>query len=242
MSIEEAIFAQRTQNFENWKNSYINGIQEVISATEAVNQAQSALDLANAQLDEANAMETPTTNVGYTSTTGAAYTYTDDMSKSEITEARVRANMELREAQGYKVTPRYDSKGNLVGYKASSTKESKSNVAKGTASTLKKVKGKASGSLSIPQTGVYNINELGDELIIPPKGNLSFLQKGTGIIPAHLTQNLMEWGKFNPNQFMSNRQIAKSDDHSITIQNLTVQSNNAKDFVRQLQNLAIVRG
>lgn len=242
MTIEEAIFAQRTQNFDNWKDSYIRGTQEVISAIEAVNAAQANLDYANSQLDYANAIEYPETKVGYTKTTGAAYTYDSSMSSADIVAARVRANMALRESQGYDVTPRYDSSGNLVGYKASSTSTSRANVKAGTATELTNTKKKAGGSLSIPQSGVYNINELGDELIVPPKGNLSFLQKGTGVIPAHLTQNLMGWGKLNPNTFMNSRQMTTSDDHSITIQNLTVQSNDAKDFVRQLQNLAIVRG
>ena len=40
----------------------------------------------------------------------------------------------------------------------------------------------------------------GDELVLVPgkDGNLSFMRKGTGVIPADLTANLMEWGQFTP--------------------------------------------
>ena len=41
---------------------------------------------------------------------------------------------------------------------------------------------------------------LGDELVLVPgkDGNLSYMRKGTGVVPADLTSNLMEWGKFTP--------------------------------------------
>ena len=40
----------------------------------------------------------------------------------------------------------------------------------------------------------------GDELVLVPgkNGNLSFMRKGTGVVPADLTANLMEWGQFTP--------------------------------------------
>ncbi len=42
--------------------------------------------------------------------------------------------------------------------------------------------------------------QFGDELVLVPgkDGNLSFMRKGTGVIPADLTANLMEWGQFTP--------------------------------------------
>lgn len=42
--------------------------------------------------------------------------------------------------------------------------------------------------------------KLGDELVLVPgkDGNLSFMRKGTGVVPADLTANLMEWGQFTP--------------------------------------------
>lgn len=40
----------------------------------------------------------------------------------------------------------------------------------------------------------------GDELVLVPgkDGNLSFMRKGTSVVPAEITTNLMEWGQFTP--------------------------------------------
>lgn len=42
--------------------------------------------------------------------------------------------------------------------------------------------------------------QFGDELVLVPgkDGNLSFMRKGTGVVPADLTANLIEWGQFTP--------------------------------------------
>lgn len=259
MTIEQAIFEGRIQNFENWKNAYINGTQEVIAAIGAVNSAQAELDAANAALDAANNMVVPEIKIGQTTKTGSYYEYTDDMSATEKWNAAQESNIQTRKDQGYNVDTWYDSSGKLH-YKASGTTASKNYVKnnpndpnatlKNTKKTTgtktntggkKPTKKKASGSLSLPSTGIYNVNELGDELMIPPTGNYDFLKKGTGIIPADLTKNLMDWGQFNPKNLIGAQPAITNNDHSITIQNLTVKSDNAKDFVRQLQNLAIVR-
>ena len=44
-------------------------------------------------------------------------------------------------------------------------------------------------------------DEIGDELVLIPgkDGNLQYMRKGTGVIPADITENLMNWGKLNPN-------------------------------------------
>lgn len=267
-TIEAAIFAERTQNFNNWKDSYVNGVQEVIAATEAVNTAQSELDSANTALDAANNMEVPVWKAGVTTKTGSTYYYTDDMSAVEKWNAGQAVNIQARKDQGYNIETWSDADGKVHytakkpttpkksttstsgggGNKSNSTKSNtsgkKSNTSNKSNTSGKRPssnKKKASGSLSLPQTGIYNINELGDELIVPPKGNFDYLKKGTGVIPADLTQNLMDWGKFNPKNLIGSQPSVTNNDHSITIQSLTVKSDNAKDFVRQLQNLAIVR-
>ena len=40
----------------------------------------------------------------------------------------------------------------------------------------------------------------GDELVLVPtaQGNLSYMRKGTSVVPADITENLMEWGQFTP--------------------------------------------
>ena len=242
-TIEEAIFAERTQNFTNWKDAYVLGTDEVIAALQGVSAAQAAVDTAQLNLDTAQAaldnIEEPTTITKTTSYTGrqVQYSYSSDATDAEIRSARINAQATDREAQGYKVKRTYDDYGNVTGYKITSSKNANAD-----AKPINKINKKASGSLSIPESALYNVNELGDELIIPPKGNLDYLKKGTSVVPANLTKNLMDWGRFNPSTFLGSRGTSTTDDHSISIQNLTVQSNDAKDFVRQLQNLAIVRG
>ena len=41
---------------------------------------------------------------------------------------------------------------------------------------------------------------LGDELVLVPtaQGNLSYMRKGTGVLTAELTENMMKWGQMNP--------------------------------------------
>ena len=60
----------------------------------------------------------------------------------------------------------------------------------------------ASGTLSKKQSGFAITDEpwLGDELVLVPtaQGNLSYMRKGTSVVPAALTENLMEWGQFTP--------------------------------------------
>lgn len=48
----------------------------------------------------------------------------------------------------------------------------------------------------------------GDELVlVPGKGVLSYMRKGTSVIPADLTNNLMEWGKLNPNDLNASNNV-----------------------------------
>ena len=61
------------------------------------------------------------------------------------------------------------------------------------------------GTTSVPFTQLANINEKGDELIIPPNlnGSLQTLQKGTGVIPANVTENLMKIGNIPYQNFLT---------------------------------------
>ena len=65
-------------------------------------------------------------------------------------------------------------------------------------------KGYASGSLSIPSSGVSIINEAGEEMIVrrPNVGDYAWLQKGDGVIPANITQRLMALGT-NPTAYLN---------------------------------------
>ena len=58
----------------------------------------------------------------------------------------------------------------------------------------------AKGTLGTSRNEWAMTDELGDELVMIPgkNGNLSFMRKGTSVVPADITANLVEWGKLNP--------------------------------------------
>ena len=58
----------------------------------------------------------------------------------------------------------------------------------------------AKGTLGTTKDQWAITDEIGDELVLVPgpNGNLSFMRKGTSVIPADITANLVEWGKLSP--------------------------------------------
>lgn len=57
----------------------------------------------------------------------------------------------------------------------------------------------AKGTKGAQESQLALIDELGEELVLRPhNGRLSFMEKGTSVIPADLTENLMEWGELDP--------------------------------------------
>ena len=63
--------------------------------------------------------------------------------------------------------------------------------------------GYAKGTTSLDKSGIVNVDELGDELILSAhQGRLTYLEKGSGIIPADMTSNLMAWGELNPQEML----------------------------------------
>ena len=59
----------------------------------------------------------------------------------------------------------------------------------------------AKGTMGTARNQWMLTDELGDELVMyaTPEGTLSYARAGTTVIPADITQNLVEWGKLNPN-------------------------------------------
>lgn len=65
------------------------------------------------------------------------------------------------------------------------------------------VKALASGTKKLEKSGIVNIDELGEELVLRAQnGRLTYLEKGSGVIPADMTSNLMEWGKLDPTSML----------------------------------------
>lgn len=217
-TIEEAIFQEKEQTMENYKNAYVSAINEMIAAMEALMAAEQAMNEFEASIEESTLPEGET-----------------GLSSSELPS-----------------TGQSSDKYETVGFTKplSSSNSSSSKGATSTKKSSSKTKSKkASGSTRITSSGLYNIDENGDEALIPPAGRIVNLPVGTGIIPANMTSNLMEIGKYSlaqlarlfGNSYSSNtvpNQVDQSK--NIVIENLSVKSNNASDFIRQLQNLAIV--
>lgn len=85
-----------------------------------------------------------------------------------------------------------------------------------------KVAGYASGTTGVKKDQFAVIDELGEELVIrPSKGKMTFLEKGSSVIPADLTANLMEWGELDPSIMLERNKPVISAPH-ITNNNMEV--------------------
>jgi len=61
------------------------------------------------------------------------------------------------------------------------------------------VKAYAKGSTGVNKDQWALIDELGEELVLRAhNGRLTYMEKGTGVIPEDITSNLMGWGKLDP--------------------------------------------
>lgn len=249
MSIEQAVLQGRLDNFENFKTNYINGINEMITALERLANVQQEAETPMTNLERTEIAVKDALSTGIDKITGIG----NAVAKArESAEARDKWNASIdkkiaeKQAEGKTVYVTVDDDGKKH---YSTVSKDKAKDLAGGASTVTTVKpttkNKAAGSHSLPSTDLYHINELGDELLVPPTGNLAYLTKGTGVIPAHLTSNLMDLGQYNMAQWAkligSANSVGSVDSHNVIIQNMTVQSDNANDFVRQLQNLAILK-
>lgn len=82
---------------------------------------------------------------------------------------------------------------------------------------LSDIEGYASGAKSINKDQFAFLDELGEELQLVPDGagRLSYVKKGTGIIPADLTERLMEWGQLDPSSVLEQSKPTVSAPHVI---------------------------
>lgn len=71
---------------------------------------------------------------------------------------------------------------------------------KGTGKFTQKHSAYSKGTMGTSRDEWALTDEIGDELVLVPgpNGNLSFMRKGTSVVPADITANLVEWGKLNP--------------------------------------------
>ena len=114
------------------------------------------------------------------------------------------------------------------------------------ATLRKEAGGFASGTKSSP-AGIFQTDELGYELKIPPKGQYSLLQQGTGILPNNLTERVFAMAE-NPALFIAKamgslNQYALKDSVNNSNQNTTIhienlslpQVDNVDQFIKELK-------
>ena len=85
------------------------------------------------------------------------------------------------------------------------------------------IKGKkATGSKSIKQSGRYNVDESGPELLVrqPASGRYTYLETGDGVVPADITSRLFDMGG-NPDRWFT-EQLERHANVS-NVQNRTVE-------------------
>lgn len=82
---------------------------------------------------------------------------------------------------------------------------------------LSDIEGYAKGSKAISKDQFAFLDELGEELQLVPDGagRLSYVKKGTGIIPADITERLMEWGQLDPSNVLEQSKPTVSAPHVI---------------------------
>lgn len=75
----------------------------------------------------------------------------------------------------------------------------------------------AKGTLGTPRNELALIDELGEELVLNagPNGRLQYLTKGTSVIPANLTERLMEWGELDPSEMLRRSAPVMSAPHLV---------------------------
>ena len=91
---------------------------------------------------------------------------------------------------------------------------------------LTDLEGYAKGTVGVPENQLAWLDELGEELVMHADGNgrLSFLTKGTSVIPADLTKNLMQLGQLNPQDILDRSRPVVSAPH-ITNNNIELNLN-----------------
>lgn len=219
-TIEKAIFGDRTKNIENFKDAYIKAINSMITAQQKLNEMN---DVKTTLPSESMIGGTSGGGAVATTTGGGGggvnkYSSSDDRS---VMEAKMKANSKAWHGADSATKKKLESENQKIG---------KALGMKYTSSTGKWAY--ASGTTGMPSTQLALVGERGAELGIFPQG--------TGIIPHNLTQNLMEIGKYSMNQLKAilSKPSGSIDKSShITIKELKVNSNNADNFVRQLQNM-----
>ena len=97
---------------------------------------------------------------------------------------------------------------------------------------IKDIFGWSKGTKSVPKSSLYNVDELGPELLIKkaPQGRYTYLEAGDGVVPADITKNLFSIGK-DPEEWLKKQLGNNSDAVSRLSNNRSVTSISIGDIV-----------
>ena len=101
----------------------------------------------------------------------------------------------------------------------------------------------ASGTLSAEE-GLYNIDEIGKEIVIP-SGRLRMMEYGDQVIPHNISENLLKWGTLNPallrglspelTNNITNNKTTEVKIENVNLENVTNGNNFMPELNRYLQ-------
>lgn len=97
---------------------------------------------------------------------------------------------------------------------------------------IKSIFGWSKGTKSVPRSSLYNVDELGPELLIKkaPQGRYTYLEAGDGVVPADITKNLFSIGK-DPEEWLKKQLGSNSDAVSRLSNNRSVTSISIGDII-----------
>lgn len=206
--------------FEDMKNWAYETTGEVWEVVEAWKEAKEALEMYNAvnKVPEIHKTLHNNSQNGVATAIGATSSIGGKTISNSTSSANSNSQTDSNNSSGYKAVHtivKNDTLWTLAQkYYGDGTKWTKIQKANSDVDPYKLQIGKKlyipyrKGIKKVPQNQLALTDEAGDELTLHAneKGNLQMLTKGSSVIPADITENLVKWGKVAPDLFMQNLQ------------------------------------
>ena len=230
-----AIETDHTSDIDTADTNAANDVNERREANVAIESAEKYV--APASSTSSSSSSSSSSKTSSSSSTKKSYPYgkaseTSGNIKSGATGKKVKAIQWALKEMGYSI-----GKSGVDGIFGSATKSAVKKfqkkmgisadgiVGKNTRKKFK-AKGYATGTTGVKKDQWALIDELGEELVIGANnGRLTYLKKGSGVVPADLTSNLMDWGELNPQDVLDRNRpsIGASPEVHATEINLNIQ-------------------
>ncbi|MDE6208452.1 MAG: LysM peptidoglycan-binding domain-containing protein [Lachnospiraceae bacterium] len=206
--------------FEDMKNWAYETTGEVWEVVEAWKEAKEALEMYNAvnKVPEIHENLHNNSQNGVATAIGATSSMGGKTLSNSTSSANSNSQINSNNSSGYKAVHNIVKNDTLwtlaQKYYGDGTKWTKIQKANSDVDPYKLQIGKKlyipyrKGIKKVPQNQLALTDEAGDELTLHAneKGNLQMLTKGSSVIPADITENLVKWGKVAPDLFMQNLQ------------------------------------